>query len=311
MKFQLFLFSVFIFSLTAKGQEGNEWVVYIVKGNVTVSYKNEIETVVKTGAVLHTGAILQLGKLSSAVVVCKQGKPISLTKEGTYSVNRWRDSCGISKPSVSSQYFKYVWLQLYQRSDEYKERQKKNSTLAVSRGEYDSTENEAAPKKLVLVDFAPGLDTLNYAGGSFPLSWQFDKYKGRYQFLLYTSKDRKLVHRQTVSESKVLLDEFSNKLHPGASYAWTITADGNTGVIRRRILNIVTEESIRVFIKKIETETDVKEDAAEKYFRMAYLLESRHYLVQAYDYYQKAVIADPQNELYSAVLDRFRKEFSL
>ncbi len=56
---------------------------------------------------------------------------------------------------------------------------------------------------------------------------------------------------------------------------------------------------------------DVPEDAAARYFRIAYLLQISHYLPDAFIYYQKAVKAAPDEVFYKEILLEFKKAFQI
>jgi tetratricopeptide (TPR) repeat protein len=285
-------------------QTGDELLVYSVKGKVTVTYRN-IETPVKVGKVLKQGTTIRMEKDARLTMVCKQGKPLSIIKEGLYPVSLWNDSCKNAGGSLTSHYFQYIWSELYKRSDEYKE-----GNLAVIRGD-EPYKADSYPDDWVIVDFNRGLDTINYASGNFPLAWTCYDCNGRYQFRLYTSKDRRLVFKDSVIASEIMMSRFSIKLKPGISYAWTITNKAKTGVIRRRILNVVPEKKLADFIESIKNIVGVEEDSASQYFRIGFLLEKKHYLADAYSYYKKAVVADPESLLYRDKLAGFTFDFHL
>ncbi len=306
---KLLTFLILCFFYGASAQRGDELLVYSVKGKVTATYKNE-ETPVKVGKVLNQGMTIKTEKDARLTMVCKQGKPLSVTKEGVYPVSRWKDSCKNINGSITSNYFQYIWSELYHRSDEYKEDLEKNNNLAVVRGDAPYR-YEVYPEGMLMVEFSPALDTINYATGSFPLAWICYDYAGKYQFQLYTSKERRLVFKDSIDGNEILIDRFRKKLKPGTSYAWTITAKAKTGVIRRRILNVVPEAKISDYIVSIKQTVDVHEDSAAQYFRIGYLLEKKHYLADAYLYYQQAAAADPEVSLYRDKLTSFRYEFHL
>jgi hypothetical protein len=298
--------TIFFLIITCQcfSQTGDELLVYSVKGKVTATYRNT-ETPVKVGKVLKQGTTIKTEKDARLTMVCKQGKPLSVTKEGLYPVSLWKDSCKNAGGSLTSHYFQYIWSELYKRSDEYKE-----GNMAVIRGD-EPYKTETYPDDFVMVDFNAGLDTINYAKGNFPLAWTCYDCNGRYQFRLYTSKDRKLVFADSVIGSEIMMSRFSGKLKPGISYAWTISNKAKTGVIRRRILNAVPEKKLIDFIESIRNVADVEEDSAAQYFRIGFLLEKRHYLPDAYSYYKKAVAADPESLLYRDKLASFTFDFHL
>ena len=94
--------------------------VYAVKGEVTAIFKQQ-ETRVKIGKVLKQGTTLKTGKDASLTMICTKGKAISLQKEGSFPLSRWRDSCAVTDESITANYFKYIWQQIYAYSPERKE----------------------------------------------------------------------------------------------------------------------------------------------------------------------------------------------
>src|SRR5215213_3812616 len=118
MKAFFLFFGVFSFGFLC-AQKGDELLVYSLKGGVTV-VENNNESRAKIGKILKPGSVIKTQKLAKLTMVCKQGKAISLTKEGIFPVETWKDSCLVSNNSITTKYFQYVWDQLYARSDDYK-----------------------------------------------------------------------------------------------------------------------------------------------------------------------------------------------
>lgn len=304
----IFLFSTFLVTI-AQAQKGDELLVYSVQGIVTAVYKSQ-ESPVKIGKVLKPGTILHAQKESMLTMVCKQGKPIFITQEGVYPVSNWKDSCKSNNKSLTSRYFSYVWSELYYRSPEYREDIDKYGSVALVRGDAPYR-YEVYPEDSVFVTFSTSLDTLNYATGNFALTWQSFGYDGNVQFRVYTAKDRKLVFKDSVSDSQIFIDKFLHKLKPGIRYAWTILLPVKTGVIRRRILNYIPSTIMKHFIDSLEKEEVIAEDSASKYFRIGFVMEKKHYLAEAYKYFKKAAEMAPQMSIYTDKLKSFIFEFRL
>ena len=304
----VFLFSTLIVTII-QAQKGDELLVYSVHGTITAIYKNQ-ESPVKIGKVLKPGTILHAQKESMLTMVCKQGKPIFITQEGVYPISNWKDSCKSNNKSLTSRYFSYVWSELYYRSPEYKEDIDKYGSIALVRGDAPYR-YEVYPEDSVFVTFNPSLDTLNYATGNFALSWQSFGYNGNVQFRVYTAKDRKLVFKDSVSDSQIFTDKFLHKLKPGIRYAWTILLPVKTGVIRRRILSYMPAKVMNHLIDSLEEEEFIAEDSAAKYFRLGFVMEKKHYLAEAYKYFKKATEIAPDMSIYSDKLKSFIFEFRL
>lgn len=308
IRIAVFIFSILLVTIT-RAQKGDELLVYSVQGTITAVYKNQ-ESPVKIGKVLKPGTVLHAQKESMLTMVCKQGKPIFITQEGVYPVSNWRDSCRSNNKSLTSRYFSYVWSELYYRSPEYKEDIDKYGSVALVRGDAPYR-YEVYPEDSVFVTFNPSLDTLNYASGNFALTWQSFGYNGNVQFRVYTAKDRKLVFKDSVSDSQIFIDKFLHKLKPGIRYAWTILLPVKTGVIRRRILSYIPTKTMNHLIDSFEREKVIAEDSAARYFRIGFAMEKKHYLAEAYRYFQKAAAMAPGMSIYSDKLKSFIFEFRL
>lgn len=298
-----------LFTSVAHGQRGDELLVYSVKGNVTAIYKNQ-ETAIKVGKVLTNGYTIKTGKGASLTMICREGKALSVEQEGVFPLSRWNDSCITDNRSLTAKYFQYVWKELYHHSPEYKNYVDSYGNMGVVRGEGAKGYNDY-PSWMVVVEFPPGLDTLNFVSGSFPLSWYCYDYNGKYHFRLYTSKTRKLLFTDSVDGNSELTDKFEKLLKPGVSYAWTITANAKTGVIRRRILNCVPGNVFTNLLDSLEKDNVFMEDQAAKYFRIGYILEQKHFLKEAGEYYQKAATADDGTGMYKEKLEDFRFQYRL
>ncbi len=308
MKFCLFICSVLL-AYVVQGQRGDELLVYSVKGDVTAIYKNQ-EIAIKVGNVLSAGYTIKTGKNASLTMICREGRALSVYEEGVFPVSRWKDSCITDDRSLTTKYFQYVWKELYHKSSEYKKYGDSYGTMGVVRGEGTEGYNDY-PSWMIVVEFPPGLDTLNFVAGHFPLSWFCYDYNGKYQFRLYTSKTRKMVFTDSVDGNIEHTSKFEKLLTPGVSYAWMIAANAKTGVIRRRILNCVSEKDFTNFLKGLEKENSFAEDEAAKYFRIGFTLEQKHYLKEAGEYYQKAATTDKGAEIYKEKWEAFRFRYRI
>ncbi len=304
MKQSCLLVFLSLFSLPVIAQQGDELLVYSVKGMVTSVYRQE-ETVVKVGKVLLPGTLIKTQKNASLTMLCKKGNPLCLNKEGVFPISNWKDSCRSTSQSLLSNYFSYIWSQFYTYSPEYKEEMAKKNELAVSRGQ-GPFRDEWRPTTKISIKFSPGMDTVNYGGGKFPLSWTCFDFRGKYLFSLYAAG--KLIFKDSVRNSYISIEQFKDLLEPGKSYRWTVSAPGSKP-IRKRILNCVQPEKIKLYIDNLLLPLGIPEDSASQYFRVAYLLEKKHYLADALTWYQRATASNPEIELYRDRFIRFRNEF--
>jgi len=292
------------FSCPLLAQRGDELLVYSVKGNVTAVYKKQ-ESPVKIGKVLLPGAVIKTKKDASLTMLCSRGKALSLTKQGNFPVLKWKDSCRQGTASVTSNYFKYIWDQLYSYSPEHAAEIRRRSDMAVARGEPLSN---FKPKKFTKLEFSPGLDTVHYDGNPFPLSWTGSGYTGFYQFSLYNAKGDTLLFRDSLRGNFIMIDSMKHLLVPGASYRWTVLAAG-APVSKKRTLNYVPAEVTAGLTAAFLQPLPIPEDTATTFFRVAYLLEKRHFFAAAYNWYKQAALQNNGMELFRDQLIRFRNEY--
>ncbi|MEO6611168.1 MAG: hypothetical protein ABIT05_03515 [Chitinophagaceae bacterium] len=290
----------FIF-VSLHAQRVNDLLVYAVKGTVTAIYNNQ-ESPIKIGKVLRSGTTIHLRQGARMTMVCKEGKPLAVDKEGIFPVSRWKDSCRSGGNSMTSNYFKYIWNEMYSRSPDNPDQQK--GVTAVTRSPAPDIFN---PRR-IKIEFSPGLDTLNYVGGDFPLSWTCYDYDGKYIFTLYDGKTGTLLYKDSLSRSFIRISKFKDLLVPGKRYSWTISAP-KSGLIKRRILNYIPTIAFEKYMTVLQLPIDIPEEPSAEQFRTGFMLEQRHYLAEAYHWYIKAMDADPAMELYRDKLLRFKSEF--
>lgn len=295
-----------LFVYTTHAQKGDELLVYSLKGTVTVVENNK-ESKVKIGKVLKPGSTIKTQKLAKLTMVCRQGKPLSVTKEGSFPVTKWKDSCETSgHNSMTSKYFQYIWDQLYVRSEDYRKEHSDEVASVVRsdapiRGEDDME-----------IYFNEAYDTVIYAAGSFPLSWttNYDAYRGNYFFKLVDAKDKKAIYTDSLIDRTIGLDKLKRFMKPGGTYQWFV-ATKKAGTYTGGVIQYVPLKTVSQQIVRFQKLIDVPEDAAAQSFRVAYLLENSHYLADAFIYYEKAVKAAPGESFYSDKFYEFKKTFQL
>jgi hypothetical protein len=299
-RFILTVYSCFLFS-SLEAQRANDLLVYAVKGTVTATYNNQ-ETPIKIGKVLRNGTTLHLRQGARLTMVCKEGKPLAVDREGVFPLSKWKDSCRSGANSITSNYFKYIWSEMYARSPEHSEEEK--GVNAVTRSPAPDIFNPGR----IRIEFNRGLDTLNYAGGDFPLSWTCYDYNGKYVFKLYDAKSGKLIYKDSLTRSLIRVSKFNHLLVPGKRYSWSISTP-RTGVSKRRILNYIPAIAFEKYMTGLQEPVGIPEETSARQFRIGFMLEQRHYLAEAYTWYKKAVETDPAMELYRDKLLRFKNEF--
>ena len=300
MKTILLLCSLFCIT-SAWSQKGNELLVYSLKGNVTVIEDNK-ESKVRIGKVLKQGSTVKTQKLSKLTMVCKQGKPISVTREGSYPVEQWKDSCSMPSNSMTTKYFQFIWDQLYVRSDDYKKDHPGGDFLtdAPVRGQEDLE---------ILVDAR--FDSIYYASGKFPLKWTTTKnYDGKFFFILYNESSRKPVFKDSIRGESIQLEKIKKYMRTGNEYSWSL-ATRATGEMYGGVIKYISTGRVTRQVNKLKKLVNVPEEPAVRYFRLGYLLENTGYTPNALLYYQKAALTAPEISLYQEKLDEFKKDFGL
>ena len=174
-----------------------------------------------------------------------------------------------------------------------------NTVGAVSRGEINN----------VWVDSR--LDTVNYAGGDFPLSWKSYAEAKEFDFFLYKSNNIvEPFYSTTVSKLKISIPSFIARMKPGESYYWIAAIKGEENE-DRKVLHYVTKDAFNAVLSMIKSQASGVEAPAEEAYRIAFMLEDAHYLSEAYQYYSKAATLDPSNALYRSTVMSFRKDYEI
>lgn len=285
-------------ALFASGQ--NQFLLYSFKGNVSV-VENNVESKAKTGKPLASSATVKVGSGGNATLICNEAAMFTLSKAGTYKLSSFGDSCKVSNNSVSANYVKYVWAQMTKSSGSPGSNRKAymNTVGAVSRGLSN-----------VWVD--PVLDTVNYSGGDFPLSWKSYADAKEFDFYLYKAGNiTEPFFTKTVTKLKIPIPSLISKIKPGETYFWIASIKGEEAGEDRQVLNYVTKETYNAVLEKFKAQAGGNESPAEEAYRVAFMLEDAHYLSEAYQFYTKAATLDPTNALYRSTLMSFRKDYEI
>ena len=279
----------------------NNFLIYSYKGNVSV-VENNVETKAKVGKTMNTAATLKITAGSVATLICNEEAMFTISKPGTYAMNKMGDSCKVNHSSFTANYIKYVWNQMTQSKGSPGSNRKAymNTVGAVSR----SINN-------IWTD--PRLDTVNYSGvaGPFPLSWKSYAEAKEFVFNLYPAgTETTPVYTATVTKLKIPLSSFVSKLKPGTTYHWVSAIKGEEND-ERKVLNFVSKESFATLLETLKTQGAEFEAPAEQAYRLGFMLEDAHYLAEALEYYSKAATLDPTNVLYSSTLMSFKKDYEV
>jgi hypothetical protein len=291
----LILICLFINEASAQ----NSFLLYSFKGNVSV-VENNAESKAKVGKMLNNASTLKLASGSVVTLICNEAAMFTITKAGNYQLSKLGDSCKINANSVSANYVKYVWASMTKSSGSPGSNRKAymNTVGAVSR----SINN-------IWVD--PRLDTVNYSGGDFPLSWKSYSEAKDFNFYLFNSDNIFTpFYTNTVSKLKISISSFASKMKPGESYYWISAVKGEENE-ERKVLNYVTKETFSTVLENIKSQGAQFEAPAEQAYRIGFMLEDARYLAEALQYYSKAATLDPANVLYRSTLMSFKKDYEV
>src|SRR5512145_1400963 len=100
-----------ILSVAAQAQKANSFLIYSVKGAVSV-VENSKGTKAQIGKLLTDKSTLTVGTNSLISIICNESSLFSITKPGTYTMDQFKDSCLSNKSSITSNYLKFIWNQL-------------------------------------------------------------------------------------------------------------------------------------------------------------------------------------------------------
>ncbi|MFZ1263018.1 MAG: hypothetical protein WAT34_05860 [Chitinophagaceae bacterium] len=296
-KFQFL--TLIILSAGIASAQDNSFLLYSFKGNVTV-VENKVETKAKVGKTINKAASIKVASGSAVTLICNEAAMFTLTKAGNYPLSQFGDSCHISNNSVSANYVKYVWAQMTSSGGAPGSNRKAymNTVGAVSR----SINN-------IWID--PRLDTLNYSGGEFPLSWKSYADAKDFEFLLYNVSDiSQPIYKTIVSKLKISVPSVAEKMKLGNTYFWTASVKGEEND-ELKVFNYVTTETFTKVLNNLKSQLSTFEAPAEQAYRIAFMLEDAHYLAEAYQYYTKAASLDSANVLYRSTLMSFKKDYEI
>jgi len=270
-----------------------------MKGNVSV-VENNVTSKAKVGKMLDSKAILKIANGGSVTLVCNEAAMFSIVKAGNYPLSKFNDSCQAGRSSVSANYVKYVWAQMTKASVDAGSNRKAymNTVGAVTR----NVNNIWIDSKL---------DTVNYAGGDFPLSWKCYSEAKEFEVQLYTQDNIATPFFSTyVTKLKINIPDLVAKMKPGNSYFWNAAVKGEMND-DLKVLNYVSKEKFDEVINIINNQKPGGEAPAEEAYRTAFMLEDAHYLADALKYYSKAAQLEPNSILNRSTLMSFKKDYEI
>lgn len=279
--------------------QDNSFLLYSFKGNVSV-VENKVETKAKIGKSLTNTATLKVPAGSAVTLICNEAAMFTISKSGTYPLKSFGDSCQVSGNSVSANYVKYVWAQMT----------KSSGSPGSNRKMFMSTVG-AVSRSVNNIWIDPRLETINYTGGEFPLSWKSYADAKEFEFFLYDKPDGgTAIYKTVVSKLKISIPSFAGRIRPGVTYYWTSAVKGEDND-EIKVLNFVEKPVYEALLNKIKSEGPAFETDAEQAYRIAFALEDAHYLANAYQYYVKASTLNPEMALYRSTLMSFKKDYEI
>lgn len=293
------LLSIGLLGIFLLRAQENGFLIYSYKGNIAV-IENKVESKAKVGKMLNSAASIKVAAGGTVTLICNEAAMFSISKAGTYTLSSFGDSCKVSTSSVSANYVKYVWAQMTKSSSSPGSDRKKfmNTVGAVSR----SVNN-------IWID--PRLDTVNYSGGEFPLSWKSYADAKDFEFSLFNAGNTTTpAFKTVVGKLKIPIQNFAAKIKPGNSYLWTAAVKGENND-ELKVLNYVSKENFQAILAALKASAGAFENAAEEAYRLGFLLEDAHYMAEAYQYYSKAATLAPDVPLYRSTLMSFKKDYEI
>ena len=293
-------FLVFLIAAALGLNAQSNFLLYSFKGNVSV-VENGAETKAKIGKMLNSNATVKVAAGGAVTMICNEAAMFTLTKAGTYQLNKFGDSCKVSSSSVSANYVKYVWASMTKDAGSPGSNRKAymNTVGAVARSVYP-----------VWID--PKLDTLNYTGGEFPLSWTCYCDSKTYDFHLYKTEELSTpFYTAVVSKMKIPITDFAAKLTVGKTYLWTTSLPEREENDQMKVINYVSKSAFEEVLAKFKSQGAAFEAPAEQAYRIGFMLEDAHFLAEAFQHYTKAATLDTANVLYRSTLMSFKKDYEI
>ncbi|MBI5857475.1 MAG: hypothetical protein HZB42_07475 [Sphingobacteriales bacterium] len=297
MKKLKFFIPLLVFAATAGAQ--SDFLLYSLKGNVSV-VENGVETKAKIGKMLNSAATLKIATGGTATLICNESAMFTISKAGNYPLSKFGDSCKVTGGSVSANYVKYVWASMT----------KSSGTPGSNRKAFMNTVG-AVSRSINNVWIDPRLDTVNYSGGDFPLSWKSYADAKEFEFLLYNNDNiTEPAYKTTVTKLKIPIPDICKLMSAGKSYYWTAAVKGEEND-ELKVLNFVSKESFEKTLAGFKSFGAPGETPAQQAYRVAFMLEDAHYLSEAYQHYSKAATLDSSNVLYRSTLMSFKKDYEI
>jgi hypothetical protein len=283
---------------SATAQE-NQFVVYSAKGSVDI-VQNNTTTKARIGTIVTEGAQVKIGPGAFATLICNETKAFTLNKAGSYATANLKDSCKVGSGSLSSNYMKYVWNEMTKPKGS-PEKNRKNYMSNVG----------AVSRNINNVWIDPKLDTVNYVSGTVPLSWKSFTEAEDFEFKLFDKQGAyEPILVRNVKKKHIEIKDILASVKSGNTYYWTAMVKGEDNE-DRKLFKYWTKEDYTTYYNSIKNSGGTSETEADKNFRLGFILEEAHFLVEAYDHYLKATQLAPDNIFFRSTFMSFKKDYEI
>ncbi|ANE53036.1 hypothetical protein [Flavisolibacter tropicus] len=280
---------IFLFASMIVHAQDAEFIVYFTKGKVLKTVNGS--KALQKGDRLGRADVLQVPDKAEVVLICKSYNTVRIKAKGRYTVQSLLSQCNQAKTSFSSSYFHYIWDELthVHGSPEKDPLKYMHNTGAVSRG-------------CAMVQTSLPVDTVHYVSGQLPI--YFKTAHRRPHVSVYNDiQEGALLVKETLGNDPIQMDWLMTKLKGEGEYYWQITdADGTS--CERNYLRVWNGREYQAAVAQLLASVITTEPAETAYMK-GYLLEEKHFLAEAFKYYQQAAKLNSNNTIYKKTLLRF------
>lgn len=254
------------------------------KASKTVAGKN---VVLKKGDQLQLTDQLNVPEKAEVVLVCANFSAVQLKSKGVYPIKSLLAKCSQQQSSASSAYFKYVWHSFLH----------KHTSPEQDPRAYMKTYGAASRGKTLITRL--NTDTINFYQGELTISW-LPRQTAAIEVYDISAIGDPILNSKA---SKVIkIDSIVAKIKKPGDYYWAFTKESNA---KAKYLKIWTKEAYTKAVAQIINSV-VSTTEAEKAYLTGYMLEEKHFLAEAYKYYQKALRLQTTNEIYQETCAKFK-----
>lgn len=283
------LLGIFLLTSMIVQAQNTEFVVYFTKGTVTRTGSGN--KALRKGDRLGKADVLQVADKAEVVLICKSYNTVRIKAKGRYAVQSLLSKCSQEQTSFTSSYFHYIWDELthVHGSPEKEPMKYMRNTGAVSRG-------------CAMVQTRLPVDTVYYGAGQLPIYFK-TAYKRPYVSVYNDVQEGALLVKEKLGNEPIQMEWLMTKLKGEGEYYWQITdADGSS--CERNYLRVWNAGEFGAAVAQLLTSV-ITTAPAETAYMKGYLLEEKHFLAEAFKYYQLAAKLDPNNTIYKKTLSRF------